>query len=141
MEEKALPKPQLDLPLPEKELPANTQKSNILKSKILISFVLTSTLIAFLLGGVILGNNNSTTLVTPPTVEPNYTSTPTPTCKPRPSCLDSIPACKIVETSDMCPKTPSKTQTICTQDAKLCPDGSYVGRSGPNCEFKTCPGQ
>ena len=29
--------------------------------------------------------------------------------------------------------------TICTMDAKLCPDGSYVGRSGPNCEFK-CPG-
>lgn len=26
----------------------------------------------------------------------------------------------------------------CTMDAMLCPDGSYVGRSGPNCEFK-CP--
>jgi|GEM_PF-1484463 hypothetical protein len=26
----------------------------------------------------------------------------------------------------------------CTQDAKLCPDGSYVGRSGPNCEFAPC---
>ena len=26
----------------------------------------------------------------------------------------------------------------CTQEAKLCPDGSYVGRSGPNCEF-VCP--
>lgn len=30
-------------------------------------------------------------------------------------------------------------QTVCTQDAKLCPDGSYVGRSGPNCEFTSCP--
>ncbi len=29
----------------------------------------------------------------------------------------------------------------CTQEAKLCPDGSYVGRVGPNCEFKTCPGE
>ncbi len=28
---------------------------------------------------------------------------------------------------------------FCTQDAKLCPDGSYVGRSGPNCEFSPCP--
>ncbi len=26
----------------------------------------------------------------------------------------------------------------CTADAMECPDGSYVGRSGPNCEFK-CP--
>jgi len=27
----------------------------------------------------------------------------------------------------------------CTQEAKLCPDGSYVSRSGPNCEFTACP--
>ena len=27
----------------------------------------------------------------------------------------------------------------CTQEAKLCPDGSYVGRTGPNCEFAPCP--
>ncbi len=27
----------------------------------------------------------------------------------------------------------------CTQEAKLCPDGSYVGRTGPNCEFTKCP--
>ncbi|MEX2029101.1 MAG: cupredoxin domain-containing protein [Candidatus Paceibacterota bacterium] len=28
---------------------------------------------------------------------------------------------------------------FCTMDAKLCPDGSYVGRTGPNCEFSACP--
>ncbi len=27
----------------------------------------------------------------------------------------------------------------CTMEAKLCPDGSYVGRQGPNCEFAECP--
>lgn len=27
----------------------------------------------------------------------------------------------------------------CTMEAKLCPDGSAVGRSGPNCEFAACP--
>jgi len=27
----------------------------------------------------------------------------------------------------------------CTQEAKLCPDGSYVQRVGPNCEFQKCP--
>lgn len=26
----------------------------------------------------------------------------------------------------------------CTEDAKLCPDGSAVGRVGPNCEFAPC---
>jgi hypothetical protein len=31
-----------------------------------------------------------------------------------------------------------KEITACTMDAKQCPDGSYVGRSGPNCEF-ICP--
>jgi len=30
---------------------------------------------------------------------------------------------------------------ICTQDAKLCPDGSYVARQGPKCEFAECPSQ
>lgn len=29
---------------------------------------------------------------------------------------------------------------VCTQEAKMCPDGSYVGRTGPNCEFAVCPG-
>lgn len=27
----------------------------------------------------------------------------------------------------------------CTLEAKLCPDGSSVGRTGPNCEFAKCP--
>ncbi len=30
---------------------------------------------------------------------------PTPTCRPRPACLDAIPRCMIPETSDMCPPT------------------------------------
>ncbi len=28
----------------------------------------------------------------------------------------------------------------CTMEAKLCPDGSYVGRMGPDCKFEQCPG-
>jgi hypothetical protein len=28
---------------------------------------------------------------------------------------------------------------MCTADAKVCPDGSAVGRQGPNCEFAPCP--
>ncbi len=30
---------------------------------------------------------------------------------------------------------------ICTLEAKICPDGSVVGRMGPNCEFAPCPEQ
>ena len=43
--------------------------------------------------------------------------------------------------------TPSSTSTpppdepvFCTADAMQCPDGSYVGRQGPRCEFAPCPG-
>ncbi len=28
----------------------------------------------------------------------------------------------------------------CTEEAMECPDGSAVGREGPNCEFAACPG-
>lgn len=30
---------------------------------------------------------------------------------------------------------------VCTLEAKLCSDGSSVGRTGPNCEFAPCPTQ
>lgn len=30
-------------------------------------------------------------------------------------------------------------QIACTQEAKICPDGSSVGRTGPNCDFAECP--
>ena len=31
--------------------------------------------------------------------------------------------------------TPTQQQLACSQEAKLCPDGTYVGRTGPACEF------
>lgn len=31
------------------------------------------------------------------------------------------------------------SMTVCTMEAKICPDGSSVGRQGPNCEFAPCP--
>lgn len=33
----------------------------------------------------------------------------------------------------------SQDPIICTMEVKLCPDGSYVGRSGPGCAFALCP--
>jgi hypothetical protein len=32
-------------------------------------------------------------------------------------------------------------EVACTMEAKICPDGSSVGRMPPNCEFAPCPGQ
>lgn len=32
------------------------------------------------------------------------------------------------------------TRQACTDEAMLCPDGSAVGRTGPNCAFAPCPG-
>lgn len=33
----------------------------------------------------------------------------------------------------------TKNEIVCTQEVKLCSDGSFVGRSGPRCEFAPCP--
>ncbi|MBS3148512.1 hypothetical protein J4219_06500 [Candidatus Woesearchaeota archaeon] len=33
----------------------------------------------------------------------------------------------------------SEQPVACTMDARICPDGSAVGRVGPNCEFAPCP--
>lgn len=32
-------------------------------------------------------------------------------------------------------------EVFCTMDAKVCSDGSSVGRTGPDCEFAPCPGE
>lgn len=39
-----------------------------------------------------------------------------------------------IQTVDQAP-----VRKACTMEAKLCPDGSAVGRTGPNCEFAKCP--
>ena len=39
----------------------------------------------------------------------------------------------------MISKSPEESDVVvCTMDAQMCPDGSYVGRTGPKCEF-VCP--
>jgi len=67
-------------------------------------------------------------------------SIPTPFFTPLPTA--STPAGKMTPTVTIIP-TAAITPPIqkgCTMDAKMCPDGkTFVGRSGPNCEFITCP--
>lgn len=36
------------------------------------------------------------------------------------------------------PITTTPTPTACTAEAKICPDGTSVGRTGPRCEFALC---
>ncbi len=43
-------------------------------------------------------------------------------------CEDELPA--PIEEPDL---------IACSADAMQCPDGSFVGRTGPNCEFAPCP--
>jgi hypothetical protein len=38
-------------------------------------------------------------------------------------------------------KQTEEQQVFCTEEALLCPDGSGVGRQGPNCAFAACPNQ
>lgn len=38
------------------------------------------------------------------------------------------------------PPPPGRGGVACTQDAKVCPDGSYVSRQPPTCDFAPCPG-
>lgn len=35
--------------------------------------------------------------------------------------------------------TPTDENIACTMDAKICPDGSAVGRVPPDCDFASCP--
>lgn len=42
--------------------------------------------------------------------------------------------------SSVQPTQPGDDQVVCTLDALECPDGTYVGRTGPNCEF-VCPAE
>jgi hypothetical protein len=37
------------------------------------------------------------------------------------------------------PNETIETRPYCTLEAMMCPDGSYVGRDGPDCEFAECP--
>jgi len=36
---------------------------------------------------------------------------------------------------------PTDLLVACTMEAMVCPDGSFAGRTGPDCEFEPCPGE
>ncbi len=38
-------------------------------------------------------------------------------------------------------RAPKPIGQVCTLEAKICPDGSAVGRAGPECAFAACPNE
>jgi hypothetical protein len=47
-----------------------------------------------------------------------------------------------INLADRCPVTLENNDDVfCTEDAKICPDGTGVGRVPPSCEFAPCPGE
>lgn len=46
----------------------------------------------------------------------------------------------IPEKKSEAPKNiPSKKEVLCTMEAKMCSNGSFVGRVAPECDFAPCP--
>ncbi len=55
--------------------------------------------------------------------------------------VDQLTKPPITPTPDSGDIATSSEPIICTLDAKVCPDGTAVGRTGPKCEFAACPGE
>lgn len=57
--------------------------------------------------------------------------------------VDSTPVATTTKPTDTIPHIPpvlkADEPVACQMDAKICPDGSGVGRTGPTCEFALCP--
>jgi len=53
--------------------------------------------------------------------------------------IPKYPVGKIPITPILTPTPTGSDKTFCTLDAKQCPDGTYVGRIAPECEFAKCP--
>jgi len=120
----------LDMKLP-KELITVTPLSKFLAMILFVSLPV----VGFLLG------MRHQQIISSPSIITNY-PTPTPSS-------ESGSGCYYIENSEAaCPKKdcgkilicPTPTQIIfCPEDIKTCPDGSYVIRQQPNCEFAPCP--
>ena len=47
----------------------------------------------------------------------------------------------VKKTADIVDSKIKNKPVFCTQEAKRCADGSFVSRTGPNCEFAPCPSE
>lgn len=81
------------------------------------------------------GSNPDDVVSSPPSPGPGEPM-PIPEPKPMPEPMP-YPGGPVPAPSPM----PEPGGRMCTMDAKICPDGTGVGRTGPNCEFAPCPGE
>jgi peptidoglycan hydrolase-like protein with peptidoglycan-binding domain len=103
------------------------------------------------------GISRSTALVKVGAVDALCALDYTPVCgqPSEPACRKSIPACMIATpgpttytnrcfmdtagASLLYTGVCASSATACTAEVRQCPDGTYVGRSGPLCAFASCP--
>ncbi len=69
----------------------------------------------------------------------SYVARVPPTCSFAP-CPFMSPPGSPPSTGGVTPGGPRSGVIACTMDALVCPDGSTVGRTGPDCSFPPCPG-
>ena len=120
----------IDPPVEEQLLPEHVQspkKGGMMKIFLIILGVL---VILALAVTAYLSMNQKTVEPLPEPSVPSETETP-------PGKDNTLPPRTNLDT----PSTESGDQVLCTMDAKVCPDGSSVGRQGPDCEFSACPGE
>lgn len=78
--------------------------------------------------------------VTIPVVDGRFYQKESTPVKTSPTSATSVTQTSPKQTVVTPPKTTTPTSpAACTMDAKQCPDGTFVGRSGPKCEFSACP--
>lgn len=119
-----------------------TKKTTIILSAF---FVLLLALIFWYLAPGIRANLTSCTLEAMQCADGSYVGRTGPNCEFS-ACPGGDPMSPSIGESPPATITPpsggggSDEEIFCTMDAKLCPDGSYVGRVPPNCAFVACPG-
>lgn len=85
-------------------------------------------------------DNDANTQIDPPSLE---LDTAPEDIDPEPEIPENEPGDTVVSPDDVGMEFPipddESALVACTQEARQCPDGSYVGRTGPRCEFAACP--
>lgn len=112
------------------------------KGSVPLSLISLSLFILFAIGAVVyLFNQNQQLRKLIPTPTPIASTTPTASPEPvvEPSVTASASASVRPAKTPLSTKTPDGSGVACTMDAKMCPDGSFVGRVPPLCQFAPCP--
>jgi hypothetical protein len=124
---------------------ADTQK-NITLSPIALLFWISLTVSAITLSGCVgylVGTGELVLIPTDHGQDMPAIPEPIPPSPRDPGLIpDQPPAYPIEEPlldGDTSTSSPGGTAVACTMDAKICPDGSAVGRIGPDCAFAPCP--